>query len=139
MNGMRSVWNAIGAFWCVTILVVVVGAGVFVGLWKLGWILQENAVGHQARINNAQYNATRNTQAYQDTYVSQTDKAFQQLRADMWNTAQAVQQHDDTMITEGNAEIASDETIFCKDAQKLTATSLDSLGPQEHTFYLTHC
>lgn len=139
MHYMREVMQAIGMFWCITILGAVVVVGTGFGLYEAGWILAAHNVHHQAVLNNAQYQATRQTQAYQDTFVQETDQAFQQLKADMWNTAQAAQNGDQTMVTEGNAEIASDQEIFCKDAQKLTPTSLDSLGPSELRFYQQHC
>lgn len=139
MHYVRQFFELVGMFWGITIICVVLAGGLIFGLVQAGFFLDSQNVGHQAQINNKQYQATRNSQAYQDTFVSQTDKAFQQLRADMWNTAQAAEQHDAAMVSMGNAEIKSDLTIFCGDAQKLTSTSLDSLGPNELRFYQQHC
>lgn len=118
-------------FWAGVIVVVLIG-GITLGGWAAGWWFTTQNVQRA-------YQVTRQSQAYQDTFVSQTDKAYQQLRADIWNTAQATQQGDQSMVSEGNAEIASDTNIFCKDAQKLVPMSFDSLGPNEVAFYNKHC
>jgi hypothetical protein len=139
MNFVGAFFRTVGLFWGIAIIVIVLGGGAILGLVQAGYFLDTQNANHQAAMANKQYQIQRNTQAYQDTYVQQTDKAYQQLKTDMWNTASAAQQGDKTMVTMGNAEIKSDVTMFCGDAQKLTATSLDSLGPNELAFYQKHC
>ena len=139
MNYVGAFFRGVGLFWGITIIVVVLGGAVVLGLQQAGFFLDTQNANHQAAMANKNYAIQRNTQAYQDTYVAQTDKAWQQLQADVWNTAQAARTGDQSMVTEGNAEIASDTTVFCGDTQKLTQTSLDSLGPAELRFYQKHC
>jgi len=132
-------WQAVGAFWAIVIIVVLVGGGTVLGLQQFGFFLDTQNANHQAAMANKNYNIQRNTIQFQQTFTDQTDKAYQQLTADKYNLTQDEQAGNHAMVAVDDNIIQSDINAFCKDAQKLTPTSLDNLGPGELRFYQQNC
>lgn len=144
MQFVRAYFRTLGRFWGIAILTAVSAVLVIVGLTLGGFLFASHVVAPlsknlQIQSQNNAYKVQQASLAYQDTFTQEADQSYQQLRADMYNTAQAAQQGDQTMVTEGNAAIASDIHAFCGYAQKLTPQSIAVLGPNEQEFYQAHC
>src|SRR5580658_3421688 len=102
MNYVGAFFRNIGLFWAITIIGGVSAVAVVLALTFGGYLFVHNVAAPLSKnlgVQNAnnQYQITQQSQAYQDTFVQQTDKAYQQLKADMWNTAQAASSGDKTM------------------------------------------
>lgn len=136
---MRSVVEAIGAFWCIVIVSVLVIAGVVVGGQQAGFWLDSRNVQHQTQINKIQYQANQQSQMYQDTFLSQAAKTYQQVTIDKLNDDQAKASGDQTEINDAYAATAADIHIFCGDAQKLTEFTRAQFTPGEANLYQSAC
>jgi hypothetical protein len=144
MNHVVSFFRAIGLFWSITILTIVTVAPVIVGLTAGGYLFAHNVVAPISKSLNEQgknndYQVNQHSQQYQQTYLQQTDKAWEQLAVDKYDIAQAKASGDTTGQQDAYAAAQSDIKSFCRYGQELTPDTQGTLGPQELTFYDTHC
>lgn len=145
MHYVRSFFAAIGMFWAITIISLVTVGVVVGGLTVGGYLFASKVVAplsknlHEQQVNN-DYQVTQHSQAYQDTFQSQTDKAYQQLVADKYTLASDKNSGASSDVIQGDyAMTANDIHMFCVSAQKLLPSTLDSLGPNEVRFYQSNC
>jgi hypothetical protein len=108
-------------------------------IYEGSWSLAQHNIVHQQGLNNAQYNANKDTQQYQDTYKQETDKTYQQITADKYDIATAKSSGDTTAEQDAYATANSDIHAFCTYAQELTPDTRALLGPNELGFYQTNC
>jgi hypothetical protein len=139
MQLVRAFFQTVGAFWAITIIGVILAAGVIVGGQQAGFWLDSQNAGHQAQMNNKQYQAQVQSDTYQKTYLDQSDKAYQQVTVDKFNIDTAKASKDPQEIQDAYAASATDVHIFCGDAQKLTDFTRTQFTPGEAGLYASAC
>lgn len=144
MQGVREFFQAIGHFWAITIIGGIVLVVAVLGLYMGGVIFTSKVVlpaqkNLQVQSANNQYQANQASQMYQDTFLSQSNKTYQQITIDKLNDDQAKASGDQTEINDAYAATAADIHIFCGDAQKLTPVTRAEFTPGEANLYQSAC